>query len=1022
VKRCPLCQREYPDNFRFCDSDASPLIQIAESPSVVIAKLLLRLPDGSTRTVTLDDNPLTIGKEAGNALVIADNTVSRQHGVIQKIQGQYLLSDRGSRNGIYANGARVGEQGHYLRNGDELKLGNTRISFRTETMPDSNASVRNVPPTIPSPIAPTIATPPVPQAQQSPPPPSPPPPSQIPPPAPQPPVPQTVVSSSAPPAAALSSSVTSSQPRAIIEGRYQIEEKIYEDSIGRLYRAKRILLGDHVAIRMLRPELITNAVALERFRRQAQVAVRVRHPNSVQVHDFGVTADGAPYVVEELLSGFTLRDLLLKEGGLTLPRVVNILNQICGAVHTAHLNGMVLRDIRPQTIFVEHNPDGSEIIKVSGYSLARLEQAPRERGMTLSDQVITYGSPQYISPEQWRNQPLDSRADVYSLGIILFEMLTGTVPFDAVSHSAAAQQHLTAPIPDLTDYGRPDLDEGVAAVVTRALAKEPRERQPTAIDLANQFQAVCGFAGGMMKATRVFSAPPAVPAVPAAVAGEVALPSVVAKAEDKGRGVFNPAILALLAEAFCSRISSGLLKTAVPLYALLVFGLDISAIMGIVLLQNVVPLLLRPVFGNLADKYGKKKIFVVSLTIRTIVSFLYIFATWPMMFVIGLIRGVADSAKGPSASAMIADRTDEKHIAQAYSWYTTTKSVSGGIGESVAAFLLVVLIGFFAGRQMVTARVAVMDATDKNGKPAEVFLSEAEQAQPGQPLASAQEKFKTARVVRSESRELPLREVPINDLPKVVNQTFLRKTLTVIFIASTLLSILSLILVMVFIKEKAKDPSKKKKKDKDKDAAPAVALAADTPQPNVWAFALLGMALTAPAYMVTGEFFVILAVKLDITPGALGTIKLVAETILPLLFGPFFGWLADRVGTGKVVALRSIANLITSVLFWITPWFAGTALLGALIGLARGLDEIGKAAFKPTWGAIAARVSSFNLSQRARTMSILEGGVDASDLAFPVLSGIILQFLSLGPLMLLRAVLAMLAEVYAFFLMRKYKI
>jgi MFS family permease len=182
------------------------------------------------------------------------------------------------------------------------------------------------------------------------------------------------------------------------------------------------------------------------------------------------------------------------------------------------------------------------------------------------------------------------------------------------------------------------------------------------------------------------------------------------------------------------------------------------------------------------------------------------------------------------------------------------------------------------------------------------------------------------------------------------------------------------------------------------------------------------MALTAPAYMVTGEFFTILAVKLEVTTGALGWIKILAETVTPLLFGPFFGWLADRIGAGKVIALRSVANLLTSALFWITPWFAGTALLGLMMGIARGVDEMGKAAFKPTWGAIAAKVSSFNLAKRSKTMGILEGGVDASDLAFPVIAGLMLQYLSLGPLMLARGVLALAAEVYGFLLMRKYKI
>src|SRR6185369_10208672 len=129
------------------------------------------------------------------------------------------------------------------------------------------------------------------------------------------------------------------------------------------------------------------------------------------------------------------------------------------------------------------------------------------------------------------------------------------------------------------------------------------------------------------------------------------------------------------------------------LFALLVFGFDIASIMILVLIQNVVPLLLRPAFGTLADKYGKKRIFLLSLSIRTVVSVLYAVAVVPWLFyLISVVRGIADSAKGPSASAMIADNTDEKHIATAYSWYTTVKSTSGGIGEAIAAFMLVVLI------------------------------------------------------------------------------------------------------------------------------------------------------------------------------------------------------------------------------------------------------------------------------------------------------------------------------------------
>jgi len=812
-----------------------------------------------------------------------------------------------------------------------------------------------------------------------------------------------------------------------LDGRYELEAKIGQDNTGTLYRARRVMLGDKVAVRILRPELVNDPVAVERFRRQAQVAARVRHPNSVQFYDFGYSPEGAVYSVEELLTGRTLRDVILKERGMSLSRVVSLVNQIAGAVHTAHLNGIVIRDLKPETIFVETGPDGNELVKVGGYNLAKVDQSISQ-GVKLTGPLGVLGTPQYMAPEQWQNRPLDSRTDVYSLGVIIFELLTGAPPFDSPNPMELSQLHLTAPVPDLSDFGRAEIDDDVSAVITRALAKNPNERQPTVLDLARELQAVSGNQAGFIgnALNRLTGVLPIAPVIvqhePAAVpAGETALPSVVAQAEEKGGGAFNPIVVALMAEACLSRISSGLIKTAVPLYALLVFGLDITSVMGLVLIQNIVPLLLRSVFGTLADKYGKKPVFMISLSIRTLVSLLYSLANLPLLFVISVIRGIADSAKGPSASAMIADATDERHIAKAYSWYTTAKSTSGGIGEALAAFVLTFLIGWFLSTQTVNVNVAVLDKVNRSGQQVEQIIKAPADVVNNE-LPGDEAHPQTQPVLRVEQRQMQLSQVPIDDLPKVVENTPLRKALMVIFWLATLFSLLSLLLVAIFIKEK-----KKEKKDKKKDKAkagqqPTGMLHRPEAQPNVYSFALLGAALTAPAYMVTGEFFTVLAVKLEVTPGALGWIKVISETAVPLLFGPFFGWLADRIGAGKVIALRSIANLATSVLFWMVPSFAGTAMLGVMMGLARGIDEIGKAAFKPTWGAIAAKVSSFNLSNRSKTMGILEGGVDASDLAFPVLAGVMLQYLSLGPLMLARAILALVAEVYGHLLMKKYKI
>jgi serine/threonine-protein kinase len=939
------------------------------APPTSLARLLITTPAGVNREFELPATAITIGRSEENRLRLDDNFLSRKHAIIEPEGANLVIKDLGSASGIFVNGSRIDQHGRVLRDGDQIEIGRTKMVFHAATSP--------------------------------------------------PPLTTAAAASDQFSSAGMPTDTSHPEPLTTLDGRYVIEAKISQDSTGTLYRARRLALNDYVAVRVLSPELVQYEIAVERFRRQAMVAARIRHPNSVQVFDFGRSPDGTTYIVEELLSGRTLRDLLKRERGLSLGAVVNIFNQICGAVHTAHLNGIVLRDLKPETIYVEKDGGGKELIKVGGYGLAKVDETISQ-GKNLTGQFGVYGSPQYASPEQLSNRKLDARSDVYALGVILFELLAGTTPFNSTDMGELVAMQLTAAPPDVSEFGRADLDEGVAAVVGRALAKEPERRQQSALQLAQELQAVSGARANVFgKLTGVLPSPPVI--VAPAISGEATLPAVVPEVKEKGHGAFNAVVLALMAEAFLSRISSGMIKTAVPLYALLVFGMKITSVMGLVLIQNIVPLLLRPVFGSLADKYGKKKVFIVSLTIRTVVSLLYAVATLPLLFVISVIRGIADSAKGPSASAMIADHTDEKNIAQAYSWYTTTKSTSGGIGEAVAAFVMTLLITIFAGLQTVTINVAVLDKTNRSGKNVEEIVKSPDEVQVGAAMPGKESDPNAGKVTRVEQRETRLSSVPIEDLPKVVAPEPLRKALVTIFLASTILSLGSLLLVQIFIKEKKKE--KKDKKDKkEKSSSPTGVLDAPSQQPNVWAFSFLGMALTAPAYMVTGEFFTILAVKLEVTTGALGWIKILAETVTPLFFGPFFGWLADRIGAGKVIALRSVANLLTSALFWITPWFAGTALLGVMMGIARGVDEMGKAAFKPTWGAIAAKVSSFNLANRSKTMGILEGGVDASDLAFPVLAGVMLQYLSLGPLMLARAILAMLAEVYGFLLMRKYKI
>ncbi len=1005
MKLCPLCHHEYDDTEQFCTRDGGRLIVSASSkPASSIpvttpppARLTLHRPEGGEQEFLLSEPLVSIGAAVDNTIILSDAAASRHHAQVKWRDGHHFIIDNQSTNGVAVNEKRIGAGEHVLRPGDRIQIGRTRLVY-------SLAVPQKEPTHDPAEVQVSFRKP-APDTRQ-------------------PQSPAARPAYSVKPTGELSLAPTpvahSEEQTLVLDGRYQLEGLLSRDSMGALYRARRIALGDKVAIRILRPSLIDSQLALERFRRQALVAARIRHPNSVQIYDFVTSSDGAVYMVEELLTGPTLRELVKTEHGLTLSRVVSIFNQICGAVHAAHLSGIVLRDLTPDTIRIERTVEGHEMVKVSGTGLAKLD-ASSGGGMTMAGLASAVGPAHYMSPELWLNRSLDSRADVYALGVILFEVLTGWVPFDAPTRPEIAQLHVSATAPDLAESGRPDLDESVSAVVSRALSKEPQARQPTALHLAAELEAAAGVNGGLLgnvfqKATGILGVRPVIvpSAPPPAASGDAYLAPVVAQSEEKGRGVFSAVVVALMAEAFLSRISGGLVKVAVPLFGLLVFGLKISSVMGLVLIQNIVPLALRPLFGSLADKYGKKNIFVLSLVIRTLVSLLFAVANLPLLFIASAVRGIADSAKGPSASAMIADHTDEKNIAKAYSWYTTTKSTSGSIGETLAIWLVPALLAFYLASQTVSARVAIIEDISRPAKQVERILGRVGDR-------SVPNDAQGRRIIRIEERQLKLSEVPLDDLPKLVDQSALRKTLVMIFLLSTLFSAVSVVLVAIFIKEKKKKEKPKKPQvaegSQDQPNAMPVEKA-----PSVWAFALLGTVLTAPAYMITGEFFIILAVKLAVTAKALWWIKLVSEMFIPLFFGPFFGWVADRVGAGKVIALRSISSIVTSVLFWGTSFYTGSAFFGALLGLARGLDEIGKAAFKPTWGAVAAKVSSFDLARRGRTMGILELGVDSSDLIFPQIAGLVFQRFGLPTLMVVRGILAVLAELYTFALMRRYRI
>jgi len=271
-----------------------------------------------------------------------------------------------------------------------------------------------------------------------------------------------------------------------LDGKFVLEEKIGEGGMGKVYRATHLRMKHTVALKILHPELSSDEIALERFRREAQAAVLIHHPNAIAVTDFGVTNDtGMAYLVMEFLEGLELREKINREHQLGYEETFYITYQTCLALQAAHAKGIIHRDLKPDNIWLLRTEDGMEQVKVLDFGIAKLLSNAEENQLTQQGMII--GTPYYMSPEQCRGEELDARSDIYSLGVIIYEMLTGRVPFKATTPMAVALKHNSEPPPPLHDL-RPDIPPSIEEVVLRALGKRRRDRQLSALALSQEFQ------------------------------------------------------------------------------------------------------------------------------------------------------------------------------------------------------------------------------------------------------------------------------------------------------------------------------------------------------------------------------------------------------------------------------------------------------------------------------------------------------------------------------------------------------
>ncbi|MDQ3770715.1 MAG: MFS transporter [Actinomycetota bacterium] len=390
----------------------------------------------------------------------------------------------------------------------------------------------------------------------------------------------------------------------------------------------------------------------------------------------------------------------------------------------------------------------------------------------------------------------------------------------------------------------------------------------------------------------------------------------------------DPTLVAIIAEGFLSRLSFGLISFALPLYAYHL-GLNLAQIGVLASLNLIVAIVLKPLMGWVADRWGLKPSLTTSILMRTSLCLLLVGADEPwQLFAIRILHGVSISLRDPAVNALIAEHGGKKTIASSFAWYQTAKSLAGASGKAAAGILLAVSSGSFS---FVFASAFVLSA-----------------------------------------------------LPILVVIRFVRETKQPSIRAGEVAGLV------------APPPD-----DADVDQA--------STRPSTFPFVLLGFLISGTATMLTNLFPLLATEYAGLSTAQAGMVYVIAT--LFILSGPLWGWLSDHVSHRLVFFVRSVSNTLSSLVYLLVPNFAGVVV-------GRSLDDMGKAAYRPAWGALMAQVSSYDRRRRARTMSIMSMGEDAGEVVGPILAGFLWGTWGVAALLLTRAGLAVLSEIYTVFVTR----
>jgi serine/threonine protein kinase len=280
-------------------------------------------------------------------------------------------------------------------------------------------------------------------------------------------------------------------PGMLIAEKYVVERVLGEGGIGVVVAAKHVDLGQTVAIKYLRPQALTGGGnAADRFLREARLAAKIRSDHVVHVYDVGRLPDGSPYMVMEYLAGTDLGRLLLANGPLPLDRAIDYVLQTCEALAEAHVAGVVHRDLKPDNLFVTTANAGKSVVKILDFGISKLsaKRTTEHRLDALTEPDDRFGTPVYMSPEQLRaSRDVDARSDVWAVGVVLYELLTGCLPFDGDGLPELCTAILTLPPVPLTKH-RPYLPDTLQTVIERCLRKEPEERFQNVAELAQELR------------------------------------------------------------------------------------------------------------------------------------------------------------------------------------------------------------------------------------------------------------------------------------------------------------------------------------------------------------------------------------------------------------------------------------------------------------------------------------------------------------------------------------------------------